>query len=277
MIFDCHTYVGHYPFRALRYNTGAGLLELMDGEGIDRAAVSSLNALFYRNCQDANEELYHEVQGRRERLVPLATLNPAYPGCDSDFERCFGELDMCGLRLCPTYHGYALDDPRSLALIARAAERGLPIFVQVRVEDPRKQHHLLHVPDVPVEQIASAVRKLPRASFVLLDMGAGVEELITLLDAAVENVYVDLCRFEVYSYWTLSLGWLIERLGAERVLFGTGMPFDVPRISKVKLDALELSPEDRAKISGGNLARLLALNNPGPATGDELHLKKRVT
>ncbi len=30
MIFDCHAYLGHYPFRPLRYNTGAGLVELMD-------------------------------------------------------------------------------------------------------------------------------------------------------------------------------------------------------------------------------------------------------
>ena len=270
MIFDCHAYVGHYPFRPLRYNDGRGLVELMDREGIDRAAVSSLNALFYRDCQAANEELYHEVQGREQRLVPLATLNPAYPGYDTDFDRCFDELEMRGLRLCPAYHGYALDDPRSLALMGRAAERELPIFVQVRVEDPRKQHRLLQVPDVPVEQIASAVRKLPRASFVLLDTFDEVKDLISLLDAAIRNVYVDICRLEVYSYWDLSLGSLIERLGVERVLFSTGMPFDEPRISKVKLDALDISPEDRARIGGGNLARLLALNTLVPETRDEL-------
>ena len=63
----------------------------------------------------------------------------------------------------------------------------------------------------------------------------------------------------------------------EQVLFGTGMPFDVPRISKVKLDALELSPEDRAKISGGNLARLLARNNADSGARHELRKKKRAT
>ncbi|MCZ7573664.1 MAG: amidohydrolase [Ardenticatenaceae bacterium] len=261
MIFDCHAYVGHYPYRPLRYNDGRGLVELMDREGIDRAVVSSLNALYYRDCQAANKELYREVHGRRERLVPLATLNPTYPGCDADFERCFGDLAMAGLRLCPAYHGYALDDPRSLALIGRAAGRALPVFVQVCVEDPRKQHHLLQVPNVPVEQIASAVRKRPDANFVLLDIGAEIETLIGLLDAPIQNVSVDVCRFEVYSYWKLSLGRLIERLGADHVLFGTAMPFDVPRISRVKLEALELAPEDRARIEGENLDRLLG--HPG--------------
>ena len=270
MILDCHAYVGHYCFRSLRYNDGGGLVKLMDREGIGLAAVSSLNALFYRDCQAANEELYRETEGRRDRLVPLATLNPIYPGCDADFERCFGELGMRGLRLCPTYHGYALDDPRSLALVDRAAAQGLPVFVQVRVEDPRKQHHLLEVPDVPVEQIASTVRKLGRANFVLLGIGMQVKDLLSCLDAAVENVYVDICRFEVYSYWTLSLSWLIEHLGVERVLFGTGMPFDEPRISAVKLEALDLSPEDRVKIGGENLARLLTLDISASGVQDGL-------
>lgn len=259
MILDCHAHVGHYPWRSLRHNTGAGLLELMDGEGIDCAAVSSINALFYRNCQDANEELASEVEGRRERLLPLATLNPAYPRCEVDFERCFGQLAMRGLHLCPTYHGYELDEPRSLELIGRAAARGLPVFVQVRIEDPRKQHRLLQVGDVPVEQMASAARKLPQANFVFLDIGTEIETLMSLLEPGVRNVYVDLCRFEVFSYWRQSLGWLVELLGADHVLFGTGMPFDVPRISKVKLEALELSVQDLARIGGANLAGLLGV------------------
>lgn len=259
MIFDCHAYLGHYPFRPLRYNTGAGLVELMDREGIDRAAVGSLSALFYRDVQSANEELAQEVAGRRDRLSPLATLNPAYPGCDADFDRCFGALDMRGLVLCPTYHGYALDEPRSLSLMARASERGLPIFLRIQVEDPRKQHRLVQVPSIPVEQIASAVRKLPQARFVLLGMGGEMARLLEMLEMLDDwhNLYADFCRAEVFAYWDFSVAWLIEKLGADHVIFGTGMPFDVPRISRVKLEALDLPPADFARIAGGNLTQLI--------------------
>lgn len=256
MIFDCHAYLGHYPFRPLRYNTGAGLVELMDREGIDRAAVGSVSALFYRDVQAANEELAHEVAGRRDRLLPVATLNPAYPGCDADFDRCFGALDMRALVLCPTYHGYALDDPRSLSLMARASERGLPIFLRTQVEDPRKQHRLVQVPSIPPEQVASAVRKLPQARFVLLNMGGEMERLLEMLDDW-HNLYADFCRAEVFSYWGFSVAWLIEKLGADHVLFGTGMPFDVPHISRVKLEALDLQPADSARIASENLAQLI--------------------
>ncbi|MBM4429107.1 MAG: metal-dependent hydrolase [Chloroflexi bacterium] len=258
MIFDCHAYLGNYPFRPLCYNTGASLVELMDREGIDQAAVGSLNALYYRDVQAANEELAQEVTGRRDRLVPLATLNPAYPGCDHDFARCFGPLDMHGLVLCPTYHGYALDDPPALALMARAANQGLPVFLRVQVEDPRKQHRLVQVPNIPVEQIASAVRKLPQARFVLLDMGGEIAQLLELLDDQ-RNIYADFCRAEVFSYWDFSVGWLVEKLGADHILFGTGMPFNVPRISQVKLEALDLPPDDFARIAGENLAQLFKM------------------
>lgn len=256
MIFDGHACLGHYPFRPLRYNTGAGLVELMDREGIDRAAVGSLSALLYRDVQAANEELAQEVAGRRDRLWPLATLNPAYPDCGADFDRCFGALDMRALVLAPTYHGYALDDPRSLSLMARASERSLPIFLRVQVEDPRKQHRLVQVPNIPPEQIASAARKVPQARLVLLDMGAEIARLLEMLDDW-HNLYADFCRAEVFSYWDFSVAWLIAKLGVDHVIFGTGMPFDVPRIARVKLEALDLQPADFDRIAGGNLAQLI--------------------
>lgn len=262
MIFDCHAYLGSYPFRPLRYNTAETLVGLMDREGIDRAAVGSLNALFFRDVQAANEELAYQVMNHQDRLTPLATLNPAYPGGDEDWHRCFDVLKMRGLVLCPAYHGYALDDPKALALMTRASERRLPIFVRVQVEDTRKQHRLVQVPNIPVEQIASAFCKLPQAQFVLLDMGLQMRRLLELVDDT-RNLYADFCRWEVFTYDELSVPWLVEKLGIDHLCFGTGMPFDVPRIARVKLDALDLSAEDRLKISGGNLARLLPVT---PAT-----------
>src|SRR2546423_12597361 len=50
MIIDVNASLGHYAFRALRHNTAATLLELMDRNGIVKAVVSSLPALFYRDA-----------------------------------------------------------------------------------------------------------------------------------------------------------------------------------------------------------------------------------
>ena len=71
MIIDVNAYLGHWPFRQLRHNTVKGLLNLMDRNGIDKAMVSSINAIFYKNCHAGNEELAIEKIGRascRERV-----------------------------------------------------------------------------------------------------------------------------------------------------------------------------------------------------------------
>ena len=53
----------------------------------------------------------------------------------------------------------------------------------------------------------------------------------------------------------------ITTLGSERVCFGSDMPFRLMHVELAKYQALmrDLAEVDRAKILGGNLARLLHL------------------
>ena len=104
MIIDVNAYLGHWPFRQLRHNTASGLLKLMDKNGIDKAIVSSINAIFYKNCHSGNEELAAETKAHRDRLIPFATLNPEYPGWEDDLKHCHEDFGMTGLRLLPHYH-----------------------------------------------------------------------------------------------------------------------------------------------------------------------------
>ncbi len=80
MIVDVNAYLGPFAFRQLGHNTAEGLLRLMDAKGIGRAWVSSAAAITYRNVQPANEELAADVRKHRDRLVPLAVINPFYAG-----------------------------------------------------------------------------------------------------------------------------------------------------------------------------------------------------
>jgi len=65
MIVDVNAYLGHFAFRRLRHNTAASLLALMDVKKIDRAVVSNVGAITYRNSQAGNEEVAEEVQSSR--------------------------------------------------------------------------------------------------------------------------------------------------------------------------------------------------------------------
>jgi predicted TIM-barrel fold metal-dependent hydrolase len=55
------------------------------------------------------------------------------------------------------------------------------------------------------------------------------------------------------------LGQLISNLGAERVMFGTGMPFKYPDPALLKLEVLEVSEADKEKIRSQNAVAWLQL------------------
>ena len=118
MIVDVNAYLGHFAFRRLRHNTAASLLALMDSKKIDKAVVSSADAITYRNAQAGNEEVAAETSGHRDRLIPFAVINPFYAGWRDDLKICREEFGMTGLRLYPKWHNYRLSDPCCRELVA---------------------------------------------------------------------------------------------------------------------------------------------------------------
>ena len=64
MFVDINTYVGHWPFRNLKYNTLNGLDELAQRNGITHMVVANLHGLFYKDCNVANLELLEERQNQ---------------------------------------------------------------------------------------------------------------------------------------------------------------------------------------------------------------------
>ena len=57
----------------------------------------------------------------------------------------------------------------------------------------------------------------------------------------------------------------VQVLGVDRVLFSVDYPFSPNAAGRVLLDTLPLSPQDRAKIAGGNAERVLGLPPAGGA------------
>ncbi len=255
-MIDVNAYLGHFAFRQLRHNTAAGLLALMDKRGIEQAWVSSASAITYRNSQAGNEEVAAELRGHGDRLLPFAVLNPAYAGWRDDFRICVENFGVRGLRLYPRWHHYKLTDEACLELVKLAAARRMPVSIPLRVEDRRQQSWLVDVPDVDQEEIAALIRAVPEAHFVIgngsgfvgsslgrrtANMPANYSIEISLLTAVIQN----------------ELGQLIDVLGPERILFGTGMPFHYPDPAMLKVQVTDASPAVKEMILRGNARRLM--------------------
>ncbi len=153
MLFDANASLGQWPFRAHPTHTAEELLARYDAIGVQRALVGSLNAVCYRDCQAGNDELLAAVAPHRERLVPVAVLNPTYAGWEADLDTCCAQ-GCRGVRLYPNYHRYDLTGPDARRLIEAAMERDLVLCFVCRHEDRRQRngHARQHVPGPAAKQ-----------------------------------------------------------------------------------------------------------------------------
>ena len=258
MIIDVNAYLGHFAFRRLRHNTAASLLALMDTKKIDKAVVSSAGAITYRNTQAGNEEVAEEVRGHDDRLIPFAVINPSYAGWQDDLQICHEQFGMKGLRLYPKWHNYELSEACCRELVDAATERGMVISIPIRVEDNRQRSWLLNIPDVPLDEIVELVKACPRARFILLNgIGYTRSPLGRKNNDLPANYAIGLSRLS--ALLANELGQLITNLGAERVMFGSGMPFKYPDAALVKLEVLDTSEADKEKVRSQNAMTWLRL------------------
>ena len=142
MLLDINAYVGQWPFKRLRDNTCASLLERMNEFGVDMSVISSLNGIFYKNAQSSNEELYEEMRSDRrygDRFIPFAVINPIYAGWRDDIRTCCDKMGMKGIRLYPLYHDYEGNDPSLIELVNIARDRGLVVAFSLRMVDSRQR------------------------------------------------------------------------------------------------------------------------------------------
>lgn len=258
MIIDVNAYLGRWPFRRLRYNTPKGLVRLMDRAGISLAVVSSSSVL-YRNSHEGNLELAEEIKPYRDRLIPFAVINPSYAGWREDLEECVGSLGMKGLRLHPNYHDYKLTDDCASKLIREAANRGLPISIAIRMEDERQHHWLVKVPPVSIYETAEIINRFPEATFILAYIHGSEAEMLLNACPKRENFYIELTSHYLSGAYPNQLQSLVDRIGVERILFGSGIPLKYPESALMKIECLEVSEEDKEKILHKNAERILSL------------------
>ncbi|HOZ50021.1 MAG TPA: amidohydrolase family protein, partial [Candidatus Hydrogenedentes bacterium] len=159
------------------------------------------------------------------------------------------------LRLYPYYHGYELTDPDLAKLVDAAIEAGLPISAPGRVVDVRQRHWMDTTQNLAPEAFLGLAEAHPKGTYVLTESipGAAPESDFwrRMRDVA---LYVEMSRMT--SVLGRSIQTMLEALGAERVLFGTGFPFKTPSPAFLKVHVLDTDDSAKRSIMGENARRL---------------------
>lgn len=252
-MFDINARIGQWPYRPVA--TLDDMLRTMDEHGIERAAVSSLNAVHYFNPHDGNEELHRAVVKHGDRLIPMAVLRPNLAGWKDDLKQCFDEFGMRGLVLYPNYHRFSLSDaenPSLLTLVDLCLTKKAILFVQIGLEDPRRQFRRLIVEDTPPEDVAVFSGRHPDLPVVALGLKYDQAEQI-------QAPWPVNLRFDTSTYERLGeLEHAVSAFGEDRILFGTNAPLLHPRANVDKLQCADLKAAQREAVAFRNAASLFS-------------------
>lgn len=259
MIIDINATLGHYPFRQLVATTPASMIALMDRWTVDRALVSSLHAVFYRDAHRGNRELFEHVRAHPDRFIGVATINPKYVGWRDDLDECIEKMQTKAVTLVPAHHGYSLTDSFAQEAIKEIAKRGLPLLLAQRFEDRRQRHHWDIAEDLEQATVLELGKQHPDLRIILSNWIALDG---TKLAAAgwKGRVLLDFARLHVLLHG--DVGKLIDTIGVDAIAFGSHMPFDYTAASLVKLSNLDtLSEDEQSLIAWRNAANFLNLSD----------------
>lgn len=252
MTIDVNASLGHWPFRKLSHNTAKGMVELMDGNGVTRAWVAMMDAIFYKDVQVANRDLAEAVKGFEDRLTPVAVINPNFPAWEEDLAECVERLGMKVVRLYPNYHDYALSDGCFSALMAKASGYGLIVCIAVRASDERMHHWRVKVPATSPKPLGKIAAAHPRTPIIACNVSQGDLGGVEGGIAPHANIFVEISHIEGVN----GVGELAAQIGAGHVLFGSHAPYLYLKSAVLKMQEADLSEGDRAAIFSGNARRL---------------------
>ncbi len=259
MKLDIHCYVGHWPFRHNPYRTVGAIRQLMARTGTWGALVTPMAGIFYKDCLAAVQELCDDLAADAgPGLWPVAVVNPAFPGWREDLAVMVDELGCVAVRLFPNYHHYRLTDPAAEALLAVLEEQALPVMIAPRIEDERLHHWLMRVPAISHLDLAWVLRRFPALKIVLCNMRP--DEVDQLLDPIITHPLA--CVDTSARLPQFHLEALIQQVGVDRVLYGTGMPLQYPECAGQMLEDAAIASDDRQRIYAANAGRLFGITVP---------------
>jgi predicted TIM-barrel fold metal-dependent hydrolase len=246
MIIDSHVHLKHGDAQKTEYSAET-IVKTMDAVGIDKSIVFAMSTSARHSIEMAKEAI-----GKfPHRLIPYAYALPSYESVVIDqLDQAISEHGFRGIKIhageC-TLADYVIDPVMDLA-----GKRGVPCLIDClgRYE--------------PIERMAE---KFVQTKIIVAHLGRYlcreeplIERFIRLAEEH-ENVLLDASGVVIIA----KIREAVDRIGSERVIFGTDGPHESPdtvtyaHTELDKIRSLNLKPKDEAAVLGGTIAGLLGL------------------
>jgi uncharacterized protein len=262
MRIDANAFIGRYPYRKLPAGSPQSLTEGMDRNGIDRAWISNLSSVFWKDPTEGNSVVYLAAV-QHSRLRPVPAVHPGLPNREAVLSEALRRKAPC-VRADPSFYGLSPAGTEMRWLTAACGAAGLPLLLAVRLEDGRQRHPNDRAAEVTPADLRALVRSDPRVRLLVTHADRECIEQVHFGSTPEESARIlwDICW--IWGPPEDHLALLLHTVGVERFTFGTGMPLRIPENSVAKLDLLDIPPHDLLRIESGNLEAFTASTGPAP-------------
>jgi uncharacterized protein len=244
MIVDIHTHVGETKYYG-KVITAETILQIMDESGIDKAILlptASTGRIW------PAKKMAEEVRKAPDRLVYFAGLNPKDKDATTQLEEAVVRFGAKGLKIHPVFAACAADDKVWIyPLIEKAQELKIPVMF-----------HSGEPPFATPWQIGLVAMDFPKTTIIMDHMGVDslcyTEPAINMAQRA-----SNLILGTTGVMFDFPITQACQAIGSDRVVYGSDAPINNPIHEIKKIQVAKISEEDKRKILGENIARMLGL------------------
>jgi aminocarboxymuconate-semialdehyde decarboxylase len=285
-----------YPLDAEFFDLGV-LIESLDAGRVDHAVMSVTPTLYFYNCpadetahfcRRANDwisDLAAQSGGRISGMANLPMQDPI--AATAELERCVDDLGLRSAQIGTDIEGEPLDEPRFDRFFEAADALGVVLLLHPYFVGPRpglEDYYLTNLVGLPLSTTTAAARLFLSGFFARHDVrfifvhgGGYLPYKIGRLDRGHDvrpeasgrsmlrpSEWLDRVYFDTLTHDPAALRFLVELVGADHVLFGTDLPFDMTDPDQG--EAIDALPEEAARrVWGENALDLLGLPTPSLA------------
>ena len=193
-----------------------------------------------------------DINDLNNSLIALGTAHPESEVREEELKRLV-DHDFKGIKIHPEYMPYYIDSPEWDKVFSLCEEMGLFVMAHTGF-DFISPDRIAATP----ERIAKILDRHPRLTFVAAHLGSNrMWEEVRHTLCGRENLYFDTAILARYGADPTLTKEIILAHGADKILFGSDMPWSDPKRELDFIRSLGLNKDDEAAILGGNAERLL--------------------